>query len=387
MTDSEERSAIIEDLERVKYVGSAKAEQMIDELGISSVAELAEAAREGKLSSLQGIGKTTADKMLASAEEILEEDEAAEEQADEATEEAADEEPAEQEEPEQKEPDVEEPEAAPRPRIERFIERIRCPACGHDSFERESSTLTCTACKRQYNITDGIADLAPPDTPRSGLAQKIMESGLYSRVYEKHARPKLTSLVSDRTMNEEMDLAVDYLELSPETTLLDVACGTGNFTRYFAQRIGSAVTGYDDQSLVVGMDISWAMLQRARSYLRRDGVNDRVFLLRGDATRIPLGRATFDRVHCAGGLHLMDDIDEALRHFARVLEPGGICVVSTFLLEGGFLKKLAKRAAEVPTDFHWFGRDELHERMERAGFKVVTDSVSREAITVKAQRT
>jgi SAM-dependent methyltransferase len=129
------------------------------------------------------------------------------------------------------------------------------------------------------------------------------------------------------------------------------------------------------------------MLQRARSYLRRDGVNDRVFLLRGDATRIPLGRATFDRVHCAGGLHLMDDIDEALRHFARVLEPGGICVVSTFLLEGGFLKKLAKRAAEVPTDFHWFGRDELHERMERAGFKVVTDSVSREAITVKAQRT
>ena len=386
MTDSEERSAIIDDLTRVKYVGPAKAEQMIDELGISSVAELADAAREDRLSALQGIGKTTADKMLASAEELLESDDREEPSED--AEEEADEEDAseEDEEPDQAADDTT-TSSAPRPRIERFIERVRCPACGHDSFDREAAVLSCTACKRQYNITDGIADLAPPDTPRSGLAQKVMESGLYSRLYEKHARPKLTSLISDRTIDEEMDLAADYLELSPETMLLDVACGTGNFTRYFAQRIGSGVTGYDDQSLVVGMDISWAMLQRARSYLRRDGVNDRVFLLRGDATRIPLGRATFDRVHCAGGLHLMDDIDEALRHFARVLEPGGICVVSTFLLNGGVFKRIAKRLAEIPTDFHWFERDELHERMERAGFELVTDSVSREAITVKARRT
>jgi SAM-dependent methyltransferase len=135
------------------------------------------------------------------------------------------------------------------------------------------------------------------------------------------------------------------------------------------------------------MDISWPMLDRARTYLRREGLTDRIFLLRGDATRIPLRRASFSRVHCTGAIHMMDDIDEAMRNLARVLEPGGICVLGTFLLGDGLGRRIMKRLGGAPASFHWFEHDELHERLERAGLEVVDESISRDAITVKTRRT
>ena len=276
---------------------------------------------------------------------------------------------------------------SPRPRIERFIERLRCPACGHDAFERTQSTLTCHACRRDYDMDEGVVDVAPPQTHTGGLAQRVMESNLYARFYENVMRPNLTKLVSSRTMEEERELAADYLELDADSTLLDVATGTGNFIRHFAKRIASESSGYDDQSLAVGMDISWPMLEQARTFIRREGLTDRVFLLRGDATRIPLGRETFSHVHCAGGLHLMDGaVDEVLRNFSRVLEPGGLLVVSTFLVDGSMLKQLAKRIAGMASHFHWFGREELHDRLERAGLEVEEESIAQEAITIKARR-
>jgi hypothetical protein len=84
---------------------------------------------------------------------------------------------------------------------------------------------------------------------------------------------------------------------------------------------------------------------------------------------------------------MMKNIDEALRNFARILEPGGICVIGTFILGDGMMRRLVKRAAELPTQFHWFSRDELHQRLRRAGFEVVEDSVAGDAITVKTRRT
>ncbi|TXD35836.1 methyltransferase domain-containing protein [Lujinxingia vulgaris] len=271
---------------------------------------------------------------------------------------------------------------------ERFISTLRCPACGHDTFEVSLTTITCEACQRQFNLQDDVADLAPPHAPDRSVTQKLMETKFYAQFYEEIMRPRLTGVVSERTMREEYRLAADYLDFGAETRLIDVGCGTGNFTRYFAQRIGLAETRETggDLPLVVGMDLSWPMLETARRNIRRENLDGRVFLIRGDATRIPVSRASFNRLHCAGTLHLLNDIDEALRNFARILEPGGICVIGTFILGDGMLRRFAKRVAEIPTRFHWFSRDELHKRLERAGFEIVSDDVAGDAITIKARR-
>lgn len=430
---AENPDQIRSELTQVKYVGDAVADQLYEELSIRGVEDLVEAAEKGWLRDLKGIGDSREAAMLESGRTILEQqpdaepeeapsdeesgevavknvrraDDAAEE-TEETEEEAAEtgeaaaEAPDESETAERVEP-AGTPSAAgraapgrpgtesssrdrPKPRIDRFMERLRCPACGHDTFDRQEATLTCTACRREYGIENGIADLAPPQTRTGGPLQRLMETNWYSRMYEGVMRPTLTKLTSERSMNEEKELSAEMLELDRHSVVLDVACGTGNFTRHFAESIAGTAAGYDETSLVVGMDISEPMLERARELLRRDGLNDRVFLVRGDATRIPIGRETFNRLHCAGALHLMDDIDEALRNFARVLRPGGLCVIGTFLVRGHRLERFAKRAAEVPGQFHWFERDELHDRLERTGFDVLEESISDDAISVKARR-
>lgn len=409
----------IEELAQVKFVGPVKAEAIVEQLGISTVRELLEVSKNGKLQTVSGIGEALAKKIHAAAKDALKASGADSNAAD-APKKAAPQKTAPKKAAPKKAPPKSEaapkkaaptpeakistpgpekmtplPKRSPKPaptsprdaRVQRFIDTLRCPACGHDEFERGATTLTCTACHREYSFHSGVADLAPPKPSGRSVTQRLMESRIYARFYEDIMRPRLTRIISDRTLGEEYILADELLELSADSRLLDVAVGTGNFTRYFAQRLLELSDSEADESLVVGMDLSWPMLETARTYLRRDGLDDDVFLIRGDAARIPARRGAYNRLHCAGALHLMDNIDEALRNFARVLEADGVCVISTFIKGEGLVRRALKSAAEVPTQFHWFTREELHQRLRRAGFEVIEDSIAGDAITVKALRT
>lgn len=128
------------------------------------------------------------------------------------------------------------------------------------------------------------------------------------------------------------------------------------------------------------------MLGRAHQYIQREGLTQHVALMRGDATKLPLQRGSFDRIHCAAALHFMSDPDEALSQFARVLTPDGICVLTTFIKGRGVLRRLVKSLLKRPTGFGWFSEDDLTRRLNQAGFEVVAQSVDGDAITVKARR-
>lgn len=420
------KKKVTEELARVRFVGPALADTLYDDYKIRTVGDIVEMAEDGDLTEISGVGKKKAKTILSSAKRIAKEDAAQQEPEPEPEETEEPEEPA--EEPEEPAASVTDGRAQPaaepgaptgdvpagagravaagaetrtatrhreraadtRKLRERFIATLRCPACGHDRFDIGASTLTCQACQRQFNIQNGIADLAPPAPPDRSLVQRVMESRTYTRLYEEFMRPNLTKVVSNRTMREEYQLAADFLNFEDEEDirLLDVGCGTGNFTRYLAQRLGLAETPATepDLPLVVGMDLSWPMLENARRNIRQENLEGKVFLLRGDGTRIPVRRGAYNRLHCAGTLHLMSDIDEGLRNFARVLEPNGVCVIGTFVLGKGILRRMVKRVAEFPTRFHWFSRDELLRRIERAGFEVVDYSLAGDAITVKSRR-
>lgn len=434
------KKSIIDQLSEVKYVGPAKAESFVEELDIQSVEDLVDAAKAGDLEKVKGVGASTQAKILEAATDVLEDieesadtveaeakkkakeaAEAAEETAEKAKEKvketveaaasaardaagsarkaaekkkdkakkktskkASDSKAKKSKEPAKKAASTrDEPTKTP---IERFIDALRCPACGHDEFKQGATSLTCTACRREYSFQNGIADLAPPKPSGRGATQRLMESKFYARFYEDVMRPRLTSLVSERSMREEYALSSEMLELDADTRLLDAACGTGNFTRYFTQKLREQY-GVDGDFLVTGMDLSWPMLETARTYLRREGLDEQVYLIRGDASRVPARRAAYNRLHCAGALHLMPRIDEVLRNFARVVEPGGICVIGTFQIgDANPVKRLLKRAAELPTQFHWFTEEELDKRLERAGFDMVEANSAKDALTVKAIR-
>lgn len=418
MAEENAKEEIIEELSQVKNVGAQRAALMYEQLEVRSIEELVTLAQQGELTNLSGIGKATQEKILAAAlealastsanEEVVADEPDASSEAEEVAVEEADEPALASESSTHELPPVEvietenivelvtpsgegaDAQAVAEGALERFLDVLICPNCGNESFDVYGASLTCTACRREYNFQEGVADLAPPYRKGANMSQRVMESRFYSRFYEEIMRPKLTSIVTERTLREEYALSTELLDLEADSRLLDVACGTGNFTRYFAQRL-DALAVHDDaaqssSSLLVGVDLSWPMLETARKYIRRDQLEERLFLVRGDATRLPMRRGAFDRLHCAGALHLMDDIDEALRNFACVLEPGGVCVIGTFVLGEGILRKIAKRVAEIPSKFHWFSQKELYQRMERAGFEIIEESVEGDAITVKARK-
>jgi ubiquinone/menaquinone biosynthesis C-methylase UbiE len=167
----------------------------------------------------------------------------------------------------------------------------------------------------------GYLDLLGPsgEEPRStGLIQDLMLTDVVPRVYERWWRPALGRMFKGLLgpgMKDEHRIARLLLSLSPGDGVLDVASGTGNFSRDFARSVGP-------EGLVVGIDVSETMLARAVEDTRRAGL-DQVAYVRGDAQELPFRDRTFDAVCCFAAFHLFADPMRALDRMTAVLTPGG----------------------------------------------------------------
>lgn len=105
------------------------------------------------------------------------------------------------------------------------------------------------------------------------------------------------------------------LALLPETwTVADIGCGTGNAAEVLAPLV----------TKVVAIDQSEAMLSAARKRLK--GVEN-VEFVRGDVEKLPLKDASVHAAVCVLVLHHIEDPTVACREMARVLKPGGVCLI------------------------------------------------------------
>lgn len=105
------------------------------------------------------------------------------------------------------------------------------------------------------------------------------------------------------------------LALLPESwTVADIGCGTGNAAEVLAPLV----------SKVIAIDQSDAMLSAARKRLK--GI-DNVEFLRGDVEKLPLKDASVDAAVCVLVLHHVADPAVACREMARILKPGGVCLI------------------------------------------------------------
>jgi SAM-dependent methyltransferase len=102
--------------------------------------------------------------------------------------------------------------------------------------------------------------------------------------------------------------------------VVDIGCGTGETTRACAER---AVDGR-----VVGIDVSTAMLERARLRAAEAGLTN-VEFERGDAQVYPFAPASYDVVVSRFGVMFFDDPLAAFTNIGRSVKPGGrlACVV------------------------------------------------------------
>ncbi len=109
-------------------------------------------------------------------------------------------------------------------------------------------------------------------------------------------------------------------ELKPGQSVLDLGSGAGFDVLLAARKVGP-------EGQVVGIDMTDAMLQRARKNAASAGLEN-VEFHKGDIESLPVADGLFDVVLSNCVLNLCHDKDRALREIHRVLKPGGKLAVS-----------------------------------------------------------
>lgn len=132
-----------------------------------------------------------------------------------------------------------------------------------------------------------------------------------------------------------MERAAARLGRAPRA-VLDVGCGTGVGTLAMAAALPA-------DAVVTGLDLTPAMIERARRYHRQRGADPRVRFEVGDATRTGFDAGRFDTVVGNSVLYLVPDAPSVLRELRRVLAPGGVLVFMEPHAEGS-LRRAARHA-------------------------------------------
>ncbi len=121
--------------------------------------------------------------------------------------------------------------------------------------------------------------------------------------------------------------------------VLDVGCGPGMSAFALADLLPAA--------RVLGVDLSHAMVTRARQHLR-DRPRPSVEVLVADATRLPLASASCDLVTGHSFLYLVPDRRAVLRELRRVLRPGGALRLMEPNAEGSLLRAAGQALRRAP---------------------------------------
>jgi SAM-dependent methyltransferase len=113
-----------------------------------------------------------------------------------------------------------------------------------------------------------------------------------------------------------LDLMAECAQVKPGDTVLDVACGPGIISCFFARLA----------QLVTGIDFVPAMLDRARRYQAEQQLSNLAWQL-GSSTDLPFPESTFDCVITRFSFHHFLDPAAALAEMKRVARPHGIVLV------------------------------------------------------------
>lgn len=157
------------------------------------------------------------------------------------------------------------------------------------------------------------------------MAKKEAVKNIFNNIAPKYdALNHLFSLGIDRGWRKR---ALKCIGNPGEKQILDVACGTGDFS------IAAVRAGVKE---VTGIDISEKMLEIGRQKVQKSGLEKRIDLRVGDSEQMEFEDASFDAVTVAFGVRNFENLEKGLREIRRVLKPGGKAIILEFSMPRRF---------------------------------------------------
>ena len=121
----------------------------------------------------------------------------------------------------------------------------------------------------------------------------------------------------DRIGRAMSEAAFERLHVRPGDRILEVGFGGGELSKRILGA-GAAITG---------VDISEAMVARARRRFRNAGRAGQGSFITGAAEALPVAAGAFDKAVSVNAIYFWHDLAAVMAEFARVLRPGGILVL------------------------------------------------------------
>ena len=241
------------------------------------------------------------------------------------------------------------PSDAPSARDE-LLTLLACPDDGGalDGWDglAEEAALTCATCGRSFPVCEGVpcllpAGLAAPNNGEGRGSDVVGDSGPpifgsgggheFGQKRREMAARDAQVADYDRMLGlrlfslPEIPLTLRYLQIEPDSVMLEAGCGTGRMTPAFAERARALVCA----------DLSFASLRAARAKLS-PGLAARVLFVQADLSHLPLRSEVFDRV---GSFQVLEHVPtpearaRAVAEMARTLKPrvlGGRLALSAY---------------------------------------------------------
>ena len=187
--------------------------------------------------------------------------------------------------------------------MESEVLSLLCDPDSRYSFEQDRSTLRNVATGRVYPIRDEIPLFASSLTSPSYSAQSH---------YDRIAPFYDLGVSCYRWLSQETNPRSSWfslLDIQPGSRVLDVAVGTGANLPFLPK-----------DTEFFGVDISWRMLRRCQSKLRRLGRTG--YLFQAEASHLPFRAAVFDVVIHTLGIRHFSSPSRAIREMIWVARPG-----------------------------------------------------------------
>jgi ubiquinone/menaquinone biosynthesis C-methylase UbiE/uncharacterized protein YbaR (Trm112 family) len=239
------------------------------------------------------------------------------------------------------------------------LDLLVCPFCrgcldsvGGDEEAIHTGTLTCSRCKKDYPIVDGIPHFIQPETLTGFNRRFARMYDWFSWGYRAFSKIAFAYIgMDEETGRREITDRLDPRGSPGSSTghggrVLEISIGPGVNLPYLMNR--------PDIGEVFGLDISLGQLQRCQSYVAKKGWGVDLFL--GNGEQLPFREGSFEAVFHVGGINFFNDKQAAIREMIRVAKPGARILIADETEKGaqgyekfipGFKKSFGGKRKEI----------------------------------------